>query len=173
MIVFKDIISGDEIFSDSFPYKLVDDIYYEIEGKMTTETTDISDEAIGGNASAEEPTEQAEAASQTGINFVLAMRLVSVSKPTTIKKFKVEILKPYLQAVKKKLTAENPDRVEKFQKGILKFVTERLDKNYADWDLYTGESMNPDAMHVMVNYREDGVTPYMVVFKDGVVEEKF
>ena len=32
--------------------------------------------------------------------------------------------------------------------------------------------MNPDAMVVFMNYREDGLTPYFMFFKDGVREEK-
>ena len=27
-------------------------------------------------------------------------------------------------------------------------------------------------MVVLMNYREDGVTPYMLFFKDGLIEEK-
>ena len=37
---------------------------------------------------------------------------------------------------------------------------------------YTGESMNPDGMVALLNYREDGVTPYFVFWKDGLKEEK-
>ena len=36
----------------------------------------------------------------------------------------------------------------------------------------TGESMNPDGMVTLLNYREDGVTPYFVFWKDGLKEEK-
>eukprot|EP00118_Oscarella_pearsei_P024482 m.306161 g.306161 ORF g.306161 m.306161 type:complete len:174 (+) comp41014_c0_seq1:132-653(+) len=173
MIVFKDLITGDELFSDSYKYKLIDDLYYEVDGRMTTETTDISDAAIGGNASAEEPTETSEASSVSGIDFVLQQRLQKIEKPAKLKDFKVTILKPYLGAINKKLKEKHPDRVDKFQKGMMGFLKERVDKNYSDWDLYLGNSFNPEGMHVMVNFREDGVTPFMVVFKDGIEEEKF
>ncbi len=41
-----------------------------------------------------------------------------------------------------------------------------------DYEFYIGESMNPDAMVALLNYREDGVTPYFTFFKDGLKEEK-
>ena len=32
--------------------------------------------------------------------------------------------------------------------------------------------MDGGGMVALMNYREDGITPYMLFFKDGVVEEK-
>ncbi len=32
--------------------------------------------------------------------------------------------------------------------------------------------MNPDGMCVLMDFRDDGVTPYMLFFKDGLDEEK-
>ena len=43
---------------------------------------------------------------------------------------------------------------------------------FDDYDFYTGESMEEDSMYVLVNYREDGVTPYALIWKDGVKEMK-
>jgi len=34
MKIFLDIFTGDELCSDSYPMKLVDDVYYEVEGKV-------------------------------------------------------------------------------------------------------------------------------------------
>jgi len=34
MKIFFDIFTGDELGSDSYPLKIVDDVYYEIEGKV-------------------------------------------------------------------------------------------------------------------------------------------
>lgn len=44
--------------------------------------------------------------------------------------------------------------------------------NIGDYDFYTGESMDPDGMVVLLNFREDGTTPYVIVWKAGVLEEK-
>lgn len=32
--------------------------------------------------------------------------------------------------------------------------------------------MNPDGMVALLDFREDGVTPYMIFFKDGLEIEK-
>jgi hypothetical protein len=44
--------------------------------------------------------------------------------------------------------------------------------SFKDWEFFTGESMNPDGMIVLLNYRDDGVTPYVVVWKHGLSEMK-
>ena len=33
--------------------------------------------------------------------------------------------------------------------------------------------MNPEGMVGLLDYREDGITPYMLFFKDGLLIEKF
>jgi hypothetical protein len=37
---------------------------------------------------------------------------------------------------------------------------------------FTGDSMNPLGMLGMLDFREDGVTPFMIFFKDGLEVEK-
>lgn len=44
--------------------------------------------------------------------------------------------------------------------------------NFKDYEFFTGESMNPDGMIVLLNYREDGVTPYVTIWKHGLDEMK-
>jgi hypothetical protein len=44
---------------------------------------------------------------------------------------------------------------------------------FKDWQFFYGESgIDGNGMVALMNYREDGITPYMLFFKDGVVEEK-
>jgi hypothetical protein len=49
MIIYVDVFTGNELGSDSYPTKLVNDLYYEVEGKNITESNDIDDSLIGGN----------------------------------------------------------------------------------------------------------------------------
>jgi hypothetical protein len=44
--------------------------------------------------------------------------------------------------------------------------------NYDNYDLYMGESMEEGSMYVLVDFREDGVTPYATVWKYGLEEYK-
>lgn len=37
---------------------------------------------------------------------------------------------------------------------------------------FTGQSMSTEGMVGMLNYREDGLTPYILFFKDGLISEK-
>jgi hypothetical protein len=34
MYLYSDRITGEELFSDAYPMKLIDDLYYEVEGKV-------------------------------------------------------------------------------------------------------------------------------------------
>jgi hypothetical protein len=40
------------------------------------------------------------------------------------------------------------------------------------FNFYTGEKMDPNGMVALLNYRDDGVTPYFIFFKDGLEEIK-
>ncbi len=40
---------GDELFSDAYPMKLVDDLYYEVDGKTITVSNDVDASLLGAN----------------------------------------------------------------------------------------------------------------------------
>ena len=44
--------------------------------------------------------------------------------------------------------------------------------NFKNYQFFIGENMNPDGMVALLDYCEDGVTPYMIFFKDGLEMEK-
>ena len=44
--------------------------------------------------------------------------------------------------------------------------------NFKNYQFFIGENMNPDGTVALLDYREDGVTPYMIFFKDGLEMEK-
>ena len=75
MKIFKDVFSGDELFSDTYKMKLVDEVMWEVYGEHITRTEgDIQLE--GANASAEEADEGTDLSSQSGVDIVLNHRLV-------------------------------------------------------------------------------------------------
>jgi len=53
MIIYKDLFTQDELFSDASPVELLNGVVYKVKGKLRTDTFDIDEKAIGGNASAE------------------------------------------------------------------------------------------------------------------------
>ncbi|KAL9939017.1 hypothetical protein V8E36_001830 [Tilletia maclaganii] len=143
--------------------KLVDDIVYEIDSQQVT--IKEGDVDIGGNPSAEEADEGLEDGAKTVNNFANAFSL----QPTSFdKKTFLTYLKGYMKEIKSKLP---DDRVADFEKGAQAFA-KKLVANFKDYEFYTGESMNPDGMIALLNYREDGVTPYWTLWKDGLKETK-
>ena len=169
MIILKDILSGDEVLSDSFDPVIVDDIVYEADCAMIEEGAVNVD--TGANASAEEAEEALEDAAVKVNNIVNSFRLQSTSFD---KKGYLTYLKGYMKAVKTKLQEQgkSEEEIKAFETGASKYVKDKLLPNFKDFEFYTGESMDPDGMVVLLNYREDGITPYVVVWKHGVKEEK-
>ncbi|EIW76143.1 translationally controlled tumor-associated [Coniophora puteana RWD-64-598 SS2] len=166
MLLYEDAISGDELFSDAFPVKEVDNIVYEVDCRTITISADNVD--IGANPSAEEAEESLEEGAKTVIDVVHAFRLQQTSFD---KKSFLSYLKGYMKTVKTKLAETNPDRVEAFEKGAQTYA-KKIVANFKDFDFYIGEGMNPDGMVALLNYREDGVTPYFTFWKDGLKETK-
>jgi hypothetical protein len=73
-------------------------------------------------------------------------------------------MKKVKEALKNKGASD--EEVSAFEKGAASFAKKIV------YDFYVGESMDPDGMVLLMNYREDGVTPYITVWKHGLVEEK-
>ncbi|KAF8305021.1 translationally controlled tumor-associated [Clavulina sp. PMI_390] len=166
MLLFTDIISGDELASDVYKPVTVDDIVYEFDGAMII--VKDGDVNIGANPSAEEAEEALESGAEQKINIVHSFRLVKTSFD---KKSYGLHLKGYMKAIKAELEKTNPERVASFESGAQAYAKKIL-ADFKNFDFYTGESMNPDGMVLLVNYREDGVTPYFTVWKDGVKQVK-
>jgi len=174
MKVFTDIFTGDELCSDSYPMKVIDDVYYEVEGKNIAISNDIDDALIGGNKAPEgseavEDDAGVQSTAVTGINIILSHKLVET--PFDKASFK-DWLKTYSKQLKEYLQEHAPNRVQPFQTGMTKLAKEILTK-FDEYRFYLGESMNIDGMVVLQYYREDGLTPVFIYFKDGLKEEKY
>ncbi|SAM06270.1 hypothetical protein [Absidia glauca] len=166
MLLYRDILAGDEFFSDAYPIKEVDDIAYEVDCAMVTIAE--GDVDIGANPSAEGGDEDVESTSQTVNNIIYSFRLTETSFD---KKSYMAYIKGYMKAIKNKLQETNPERVPIFEAKATTLIKKILG-NFKDYEFYTGESMDPDGMVALLNYREDGVTPYFTFFKDGLKVEK-
>lgn len=140
----------------------VDDVVYEIDSKLITIKEGEVD--IGANASAEEQSEALEDGAQQVNNVVHSFRLSSTSFD---KKSYLTYLKGYMKAVKTHLQETNPDRVAVFEKNAAAFA-KKIVANFKDYEFYTGAGMDPDGMVLLLNYREDGTTPYFIAWKDGL-----
>ncbi|KAF5228192.1 hypothetical protein FAUST_11278 [Fusarium austroamericanum] len=169
MLIFKDILNGDELISDSYDLKEVGGIVYEADCAMIEEGGVEVD--IGANASAEEAAEDLDDAKVKVNNIVNSFRLQST---TFDKKSYLAYLKGYMKSVKAKLqdNGASAEDIKAFESGASKFVKDTLLPKFKDFEFYTGESMDPDGMVVLLNYRDDGVTPYTIFWKHGLKEMK-
>uniref|UniRef100_A0A8C4U9T2 Tumor protein, translationally-controlled 1 n=8 Tax=Neoaves TaxID=3078114 RepID=A0A8C4U9T2_FALTI len=163
--------SEDEMFSDIYKIREVaNGLCLEVEGKMVTRTEgQIDDSLIGGNASAEGPEgDGTEATVITGVDIVINHHLQETSfTKESYKKY----IKDYMKAIKARLEEHKPERVKPFMTGAAEQIKHIL-ANFKNYQFFVGENMNPDGMVALLDFREDGVTPYMIFFKDGLEIEK-
>merc|ERR1712126_758913 len=171
MKIFKDVFSGDELFSDTYPMKLVDDCIYEVYGKHETRT-EGEVHLEGSNASAEEADEGTDSCSTSGIDVVLNHRLTETGFGS--KKDYLVYLKDYMKKVVKYLEDNNrAGEVDAFKKNINNYMKDLLAK-FKDLQFFVGESMDNDAMIVIVDYKDyqGEESPVLLAFKHGLEEEK-
>ncbi|KAH6893548.1 microtubule/calcium-binding protein [Thelonectria olida] len=171
MLIYKDILSGDELISDSYNIKEVHDGSV-IEVDCTMITIGAVDVDIGANASAEEAEEGLEDTAKKENDIIYSFQLQE--QPPLDKKAYKEHLGRYYKKVKAKLDENGASAEEKaaFAKAC-KEVLEKVRANIKDYEFLIGESMDEgNGMLVLLNYREDGVTPYVTYFKHGLVETK-
>merc|ERR1712079_233338 len=172
MKIYKDVFSGDELFSDTYPIKLVEDCIYEVTGKYVSRKAGADFVLEGSNASAEEADEGTEEATESGVDLVLNHRLVETGFGK--KADYMNYLKDYMKRVVAYLESnDKKDQVEGFKKNI-NGVMKGLLGRFNDLQFYTGENMDPKGMIVLVDYKEvDGEErPIIMFFKHGLEEEK-
>uniref|UniRef100_A0A8C0D221 Translationally-controlled tumor protein n=1 Tax=Balaenoptera musculus TaxID=9771 RepID=A0A8C0D221_BALMU len=162
MIMYRDLISRDEMFSDIYKIREVADrLCPEVEGKMVSRTEGNTDDSlIGGNASAEVI---------TGVDIVMNRHLQETSFTEEANK---KHIKDYMKSIKGKLEEQRPERVKPFMTGAAEQIKHIL-ANFKNDQFFIGENMNPDVMAALLDYREDSMMPYMALFKDSLEMEKW
>ena len=171
MILFKDIVTGDGIFTDAYKYKLVDDLYYHINAKFVKDSDDGNYD-IGGNPSEEESAEALETTVTTGIDVCLQNRLVDSTM--TKAQYKKHI-KTFSQNLVKTAAESDPARADFLKKNLPKAVQSFLE-NFDDYSLFVGESFGEGAVVVFCKYPENcvlGCNIDVYVWKDAIEPEKF
>ncbi|XP_034485565.1 translationally-controlled tumor protein homolog [Drosophila innubila] len=171
MKIFKDIFTNDEMFSDVHKIKLVDEVIYEVYGKLVSRSEGTV-HIEGFNPSAEEADEGTDENVETGVDIVLNNRL-SECFAFGDKKSYTLYLKEYMKKILDKLSKDAPDQVDVFKTNMNKVMKEILGR-FKDLQFFTGESMDCDGMVALCEYRDiDGVsTPVFMFFKHGLEEEK-
>ncbi|XP_063233964.1 translationally-controlled tumor protein homolog [Bacillus rossius redtenbacheri] len=172
MRLYKDIFTGDEMFSDSFKIKLVDDVLYEVYGKLVTRKH--GDVQIDGfNPSAEEASDGTDEVVESGVDVVLNHKLCE-TYAFNDKKAYTAYLKDYMKKLVDKLQETQPDQVEVLKKNANKVMKDILSR-FKELQFFTGESMEIEGMVALLEYRDiDGESvPVLMFFKHGLDEEKY
>uniref|UniRef100_A0A8C3VK39 TCTP domain-containing protein n=1 Tax=Catagonus wagneri TaxID=51154 RepID=A0A8C3VK39_9CETA len=117
-IIYLDLISHDELFSDIYKIReIADQLCLEMEGKMVSRTKgNIDDSVIGGNASTKGPEgEGTKSTVITGVDVVVNHHLQETSfTKEAYKKY----IKDYMKSIKGKLEEQrDPERVKAFMTG--------------------------------------------------------
>ncbi|XP_060871193.1 translationally-controlled tumor protein homolog [Metopolophium dirhodum] len=173
MKIFKDIFSGDEMFSDTYKFKLIDGVLYEVYGKLITRK--MGDVTLdGANPSAEEGCEGTEEAVESGVDVVLNHRLMETYAFPDKKSFTL-YLKEYMKRLVDKMTENGSTEVDVFKTNINKVMKDLLTR-FKELQFFTGENMDiENGMVAMLEYRDigDDNVPVLMLFKHGLDEEKF
>lgn len=180
MIVYRDIISGDEMLSDAFPLKPVLDENGEVvEGLMYCESRNIQkgggDIDIGcGNSFGGGGGEDDAGVDDTvqTVNNVIDSFQYTETQVGGVGDFKAWI-KEYMNAVRQKMRESGKEReqIQAFM-GQAPNIAKYLLKNFADLQFYLGPAFDPTTM-VFARYADGATTPNFYFIMGGFVQEKF
>ncbi|QRD89760.1 Mss4-like protein [Aspergillus flavus] len=157
MRTFIDVISGDEVLSDKYTIKEVDDIAYEVDCKLI-EFQKPSDDGAYPPFYPYKQTFNAGAPNKTSSEIDVVHEF-ALHQTNFDQKSYYEHLKRYAAAIEKHLSITNPGRVPAFKKAFKEYVTKMM-HHWGSLQCYVGPSLDPNGMVAILNYREDGVTPY-------------
>lgn len=175
MIIFKDIITGDEMFSDAFEFEdNFQEAFYKLKiKKVQCGGDELNAAAFGFNASEENPDEGGVDAAEvkTEWDVVNGHQLEQGLEYADKKSFGV-YFKGFAKAVLARLKEEGlEDVAEDFKKKAPNAMT-YLKKEIKDCEVWTGSSQNPDGSAGYINWDSETDEPYMLFFKHAIIAEK-
>ena len=167
MLVYQDLLTGDELLSDSFPYREIENgILWEVDGKWVVQGA--IDVDIGANPSA------AGGGDDEGVDDQ-AVKVVDIvdtfrlqEQPPFDKKQFVTLMKRYIKNLSAKLDAEKQEEFKKNIEGATKYLLGKL----KDLQFFVGESMHDDGGLVFAYYKDGATDPTFLYFSHGLKEVK-
>ncbi|CAJ2662169.1 translationally-controlled tumor protein-like protein [Trifolium pratense] len=166
MLVYQDILTGDELLSDSYPYKEIENgMLWEVEGKWVV--SGPCDVDIGANPSAEGGED--EGVDDTAVKVVDIVDVFRLQEqPAFDKKQFLGFVKRYIKLLTPKLDAEKQELFKKHIEGATKFLLSKL----KDLQFFVGESMHDDGSLVFAYYKEGATDPTFLYFAYALKEIK-
>lgn len=152
MLIYTDLLTGDEMIADSYDMKEVEDaFFFEVEGQWVT-VGDV-DVDIGANPSAEEADEGTENSNRKVVDVVDSFRLVEQSGYD--KKMFMGYIKPWLTKIIEKLPADQQAEFKGKAQTAIKYLIGKI----KDLQFFSGESMDPDGTLAYAYYKEGASQP--------------
>ena len=167
MLVYQDLLTGDELLSDSFPYREIENgILWEVDGEWVVQGA--IDVDIGANPSAEGGGDDEGVDDQAVkvVDIVDTFRLQE--QPPFDKKQFVTFMKRYIKNLSAKLDAEKQEEFKKNIEGATKYLLGKL----KDLQFFVGESMHDDGGLVFAYYKDGATDPTFLYFSHGLKEVK-
>ncbi|KGN57117.1 translationally-controlled tumor protein homolog [Cucumis sativus] len=167
MLVYQDLVSGDELLSDSFPYKEIENgMIWEVEGKWVVKgAVDVD---IGANPSAEGGGDDEGVDDQAVkvVDIVDTFRLQE--QPSMDKKVFLTCIKKYIKKLTPLLKGEQQEAFKSKIEGAVKFLLPKV----KDLQFFVGESMADDSAMVFAYYKEGATDPTFLYIAPGLKEVK-
>ncbi|KAG6509722.1 translationally-controlled tumor protein homolog [Zingiber officinale] len=148
MLLYQDHLTGDELLSDSFPYKEIQNgMLWEVEGKWVVKgAVDVD---IGANPSAEggEEDDGVDDNAVKVVDIIDTFRLQE--QPAFDKKTFLTYMKRYIKLLTPQLEPEAQELFKKHIEQATKFLLSKL----SDLQFFVGESMRDDSSFVFAYRR--------------------
>eukprot|EP00092_Neocalanus_flemingeri_P009073 GFUD01009765.1.p1 GENE.GFUD01009765.1~~GFUD01009765.1.p1 ORF type:complete len:200 (+),score=18.06 GFUD01009765.1:72-671(+) len=165
--IFRDMVSGCEMFNIAHPHKLMagNDAVICVQSMMINENGSTIDVG-GGNHFGGEDTDAAQLDDGEVVvnNIIATAGLVEVEFK---KKALVEWAKPYLASVKGRLEKERPERVQPFMQGAQAFV-QTLIKEHSEYVIYVNAELDYEGALAFARFDDGATVPKFYFFRDGL-----
>ena len=166
MLVYQDLLTGDELLSDSFRYTEIENgMLWEVEGKWVVQgAVEVN---TGANPSAEGGDEEGvDDQAVKVVDIVDTFRLQE--QPTFDKKAFVTYMKRFIKNLTAKLEGEQLESFKKHIEGATKYLLPKL----KDSQFFVGESMHDDGCLVLAYYKDGATDPTFLYFAYALKEVK-
>jgi len=180
MIIYKDVVFGNELFTDALRLKPVDDAsdcFTWVSQKTTEKQGDI--QLAGANASQEEAAEDTEESVFSGFDFEIYNREITQIPEMSLKDFKLW----FKQYAKKVVAAwkgkDKPEMAEKAQASAMEFFKKfGVKDKLKEVDFFSGPAQDDDELGmvygnvIVVDWNDDGMSATCYCWRGGLEEEK-
>jgi hypothetical protein len=167
MLVYKDILSGDAVLSDSYEIgKWYEGTVFKVKSKqikVCNNDFDIEDDK--GDSDDKNQGENCEM-------IIDVVHSFSLQETSFDKKSYMSYIKSYMKKINGELEKSNSSRIDVWKKNMQDFVKYILG-NFEDFQFFTGEKMDVEAMIILAKYeKDDDTAPTFYYIADGLKAEK-